>query len=363
MTYTPLALIAELTHRCPLHCVYCSNPIEMQARQNELTTEMWNSVFAQAAAMGVLQLHLTGGEPTAREDITQLIAHGREHKLYSNLITSGLGLSEKKLEQYRAAGLDHIQLSFQDSQESTANEYAGTKAHALKLKAAAMIKKFPLAFTLNIVIHRQNISRLAEMIALGESLGVDRMEIAHVQYYGWAFKNRAALMPTLDQVKQSMDLIYAAKERLKDKVRIDFAAPDYFAKYPKACMGGWGQTSLLIDPAGRVLPCHSAMVIPGMTFENVREKPLAEIWASSAAFQKFRGEDWMKEPCKSCDRRTQDFGGCRCQAYLVTGDAQATDPVCSLSPNRDLINAKTTEAATNQAQVHKVQDTWLYRKQ
>ena len=356
MKYIPLALIAELTHRCPLHCIYCSNPLEMKARESELSTETWKRVFAEAVALGVVQLHLTGGEPTVREDIIALIAHGKSKGLYSNLITSGVSLNEAKLKQYCDAGLDHIQLSFQDVQEKEANEYAGTKAHAVKVRAAQMIKKFPLAFTMNIVIHRQNVDRLAGMIALGEEIGVDRLEIAHVQYYGWAFKNRAALIPTQEQVKKSMETIYAAKDRLKDKVRIDFAIPDYFAKFPKPCMGGWGQKSVLIDPSGQVLPCHSAMVIPGMTFENVRDKSLADIWNDSSAFEKFRGEAWMKEPCASCDRRSQDFGGCRCQAFLIAGDAAATDPVCSLSPSKSVVEAAVVAAHEEKP------EPWFYRK-
>jgi pyrroloquinoline quinone biosynthesis protein E len=358
MKYTPLALIAELTHRCPLHCVYCSNPLELQARANELTTEHWKTVFDSAAEMGVLQLHLTGGEPTARDDILELIRHGRSRKLYTNLITSGVGITEAKLKQYCDAGLDHIQLSLQDSQEATANEFAGTKAHASKIKTAAMIKKFPLAFTLNIVVHKANLSRLEEMIQLAESLGADRLEIAHVQYYGWAFRNRAALIPTREQVQQSIAVIQSARERLKDRLRVDFVVPDYYAKFPKPCMGGWGQKSILIDPAGRVMPCHSAMVIPGLSFENVKEKSLKWIWEESEAFEKFRGESWMKEPCVSCDRKTQDFGGCRCQAFLLTGDARATDPVCSLSPKRELV---TKEVAASSAEGAGA-PSWAYRK-
>jgi PqqA peptide cyclase len=354
LTPSPLALIAELTHRCPLHCVYCSNPLELQAKSNELDTETWKRVFEEAARLGVLQLHLTGGEPTARHDITSLIAHGRSNKLYVNLITSGVGLNEERVKEFCEAGLDHVQLSIQDSRESFANEYAGTKAHALKLKIAAIFKKFPLALTVNIVVHRGNLPRLEEMIALGESLGADRLEIAHTQYYGWAFKNRAALLPTREEVTASMEIIRAAQERLKGRIRVDFAAPDYFAKYPKACMNGWGEKSILVDPAGRVLPCHSAMVLPGMTFENVREKSLAKIWEESEAFQMFRGEDWMEEPCKSCERKTQDRGGCRCQAFLLTGNAQATDPVCSLSPLRNIVDEAIAAAAAD--------EPWHYRK-
>ena len=356
MKYTPLSLIAEITHRCPLHCVYCSNPIEMQARQNELPTAVWKKVFDDAADLGVLQLHLTGGEPTARDDIVELISHGRSKNLYINLITSGVGLTEEKLKKYCEVGLDHIQLSFQDSQAGPANEFAGAKAHLVKIAAARMIKKFPLALTMNVVIHRQNLERLAEMIALGESLQADRLEIAHVQYYGWAFKNRESLLPTREQVKESIEIINAAKVRLKDQLRIDFVVPDYYAKYPKPCMGGWGQKSILIDPAGRVMPCHAAMVIPDLKFENVKDQSLRAIWEKSQAFEKFRGDDWMQEPCRSCDRKSQDYAGCRCQAFLIAGDAAATDPVCSLAPQRKQVDDEVAKANVGQSQ------PWIYRK-
>jgi pyrroloquinoline quinone biosynthesis protein E len=341
----PLALIAELTHRCPLHCVYCSNPLEMQKRSSELDTATWKRVFGEAASLGVLQLHLTGGEPLARDDLAELVAHGRACKLYVNLITSGVGLTESRLGELRSAGVDHVQLSFQDSAEASANELAGTKAHALKLRAAALIRASGAAFTMNLVIHRENVDRLPEMIALGEEIGADRLEIAHVQYYGWAFENRARLLPSREQVERSVKVIAAAKKRLKDRVRIDFVVPDYFAKFPKPCMGGWGRSSLLVDPSGRVLPCHSAMVIPGLRFENVRERPLEWIWGESESFGAFRGEAWMKEPCRGCDRRTKDFGGCRCQAFLLAGDAAATDPVCSLAPTRGRVDAEIARAA------------------
>jgi pyrroloquinoline quinone biosynthesis protein E len=335
----PLALIAELTHRCPLHCVYCSNPLEMQMKENELSTDTWKRVIDEAAQMGVLQFHFTGGEPMARDDIFALVKHARSKNLYTNLITSGVGLTEEKLKKLCEAGLDHLQLSFQDSVEASANEFSGTKSHLIKIKVAKLIITFPLAFTMNIVIHRRNIDRLADMIKLGEEIGADRLEIAHVQYYGWAFRNRAFLVPTPEQVNQANQVIKAASERLKDKMRIDFVLPDYYAKFPKPCMGGWGQKSLLIDPAGRVMPCHSAMVIPGMEFESVTEKSLSVIWQSSAAFEKYRGEEWMQEPCRSCDRKAIDGGGCRCQAFLLAGDASATDPVCSLSPLKKKIAA------------------------
>lgn len=337
MKYTPRALIAEITHRCPLHCVYCSNPLEMQRRSDELSTADWISVFQQACEMGVLQLHLTGGEPLARADITDLVRAGREAQLYSNLITSGVGLDERRLDELVGAGLDHIQLSFQDSEEGPANEFAGTRSHALKLRVAQMIRERRIAFTVNMVVHRRNLDRLEEMIAFAAQTGAQRLEIANVQYYGWAFRNREALLPTREQLEESIEIVEAARERLKGKLRIDFVFPDYYAKYPKPCMNGWGHQQMVIDPAGRVLPCHAAMVIPGLEFPSVRERALRWIWEDSTAFNRFRDESWMPEPCRSCDRRARDFGGCRCQAFLLAGDAASTDPVCTLAPTHGVV--------------------------
>ncbi len=351
----PLSLIAEVTHRCPLHCVYCSNPLEMQARDRELPTETWTKVFASAAELGVLQLHLTGGEPLARPDLTALVAAGRQSKLYVNLITSGIGLDRDRLTALVDAGLDHIQLSFQDAEEDAANEIAGARAHARKVALAREIKRHRLAFTVNLVVHRRNLGRLEDMIALSEDLAADRLEIAHVQYYGWALRNRDALLPTRAQWEQSLEVINAARERLKGSMRVDFVGPDYYARYPKACMGGWGRSVMLIDPAGRALPCHAAGVIPGLQFDNVRQRDLRWIWEQSEAFQKFRGEDWMPEPCRSCDRRAQDFGGCRCQAMLLTGDAAATDPVCTLSPMHGIVEAAAAHVNGS------AQAEWIYR--
>ena len=345
----PLALIAEITHRCPLHCVYCSNPLELTSRKEELATADWLRVFGEAAALGVLHLHLTGGEPLARPDLAEMIAGARQARLYTNLITSGIGLSRERLGQLVEAGLDHIQLSFQDSSEGNANWIAGARAHGHKLELAGWIREHQLgdhalggrriAFTVNLVVHRQNIEHLEEMMAALEALHPDRMEIAHAQYYGWALQNRSALLPTRAQLDRAVPVVAAAEERLRGKVRIDMVVPDYHARFPKACMGGWGRQLMLIDPAGRALPCHAAGVIPGMRFDNVREHTLDWIWQSSEAFRKFRGEEWMPEPCRSCDRRREDFGGCRCQAFLLTGDAGATDPVCELAPLHRLIEA------------------------
>jgi PqqA peptide cyclase len=341
----PLALIAEITHRCPLHCVYCSNPLELTSRAEELATADWLRVFGEAASLGVLHLHLTGGEPLARPDLTELIGGARQARLYTNLITSGIGLSRERLAQLVEAGLDHIQLSFQDSNESQANWIAGTRAHAHKLELAVWIREHRIAFTTNLVVHRQNIDHVEEMIAALEALRPDRMEVAHAQYYGWALENRSALLPTRSQLDRAVAVVAAASERLRGKVRIDMVVPDYHARFPKACMGGWGRQLLLIDPAGRVLPCHAAGVIPGLRFANVREHALGWIWTTSEAFQKFRGEAWMPEPCRSCDRRGEDFGGCRCQAFLLTGDAGATDPVCELAPMHYLIEEAVREDA------------------
>jgi PqqA peptide cyclase len=328
----PLSLIAEITHRCPLHCVYCSNPLVMRGKGDELSTQTWIDVFQQAAAMGVLQVDLTGGEPIARVDLVGLVSAAREYGLYVNLITSGIGLSPEKLEQLARARLDHVQLSFQDSDEAPADEIAGATVHARKLEIAQEIRRYRMGFTVNIVVHRHNLQRLSRMIAMAEEVGAHKVEIAHVQYYGWAFRNRENLLPTRGQLDSSLEVIQAAQARLEGRMRIDYVVPDYYAKFPKACMGGWGRKTMLITPSGEALPCHAAKIIPEMRFENVREQKLGWIWRESDSFRRFRGEAWMPEPCRSCDRRTRDFGGCRCQALLFTGDSLATDPVCSLAP-------------------------------
>jgi PqqA peptide cyclase len=344
MIPNPLALIAELTYRCPLHCVYCSNPLEMAMVSDELSTEEWTDVFQQCGKLGMLHAHFTGGEPLARTDLTELIASARAAGLYTNLITSGIGLTENRLQSLVEGGLDHIQISFQDSREEAANWIAGAKAHAHKIELSRMIRRHKIAFTVNLVVHRQNIDHLEEMIAFIEQLAPERMEIAHTQYYGWALKNRAALLPSRAQLEKATEAVAAAEKRLAGRIRVDFVVPDYYARFPKACMGGWGRRLMLINPAGRVLPCHAAEVIPGLAFENVRQKPLAWIWQESPSFQRFRGEEWMPEPCRSCDQRAQDFGGCRCQALLLAGDAALTDPACSLAPSHHIVEAALAEA-------------------
>jgi PqqA peptide cyclase len=373
----PLALIAEITHRCALHCVYCSNPLAMTSTAAELSTEAWVSAFQQAAEMGVLQLDLTGGEPLVRPDVVELVAAARRAKLYVNLITSGIGLTAERLAELVSAGLDHLQLSFQDVRAESADAIAGARVHARKMDLAGKIAAHRLAFTINIVVHRQNLARLEEMIALAEELGAGRLEIANVQYYGWALENRNWLLPTHAQLDHSLAVIDAARARLRGRMRIDFVVPDYYAKYPKACMGGWGRKFLLINPAGQVLPCHAAGAIPGIEFENVRERPLRWIWEESSGFRRFRGEAWMPEPCRTCDRRELDFGGCRCQALLLAGDAAATDPVCSLSPRHDVVLAALAAAdefassaedaavlplaTARDAAAQIVRPVWLYR--
>jgi PqqA peptide cyclase len=357
----PLALIAELTHRCPLHCVYCSNPLELQNRANELPTEIWSRVFKEAAELGVLQADLTGGEPLARTDILELVRAARAAGLYVNLITSGMPMDEGRLAKLIDAGLDHLQLSFQGASEDIAAEISGTKSHPQKLRVLEWLKRVRVAVTLNFVIHRNNIDQIEQMLALAEFSSATRVEFANVQYYGWAFANRERLLPTRAQLDRSIQVLKSAQERLRGKIRVEYVVPDYYAKYPKPCMGGWGRKLMLITPTGEALPCHAAKIIPGLQFENVKDRSVREIWEGSRAFQRFRGEDWMQEPCKTCDRRKQDFGGCRCQALLLAGDAAATDPVCSLAPTRAKVDA--ILAAANQPAAPETLTTpaWLYR--
>lgn len=361
MVSNPLALIAEITHRCPLHCVYCSNPLQLSAANTELKTEDWERVFAEAAQMGVLHLHLTGGEPLTRADLEDLVFSAHQAGLYTNLITSGAGLSRDRLASLVQSGLDHIQVSFQDSQAERADWIAGTKSHAHKVELARSIREHRIAFTANLVVHRQNLDHLDQTLQFLETLHPDRIEIAHTQYYGWALENRAALMPTAAQLETALRVVAGAEARLKGRIRIDSVLPDYHAQFPKACMGGWGRRMILVNPAGEALPCHAAALIPGLKFDNVRGRSLSSIWNDSEAFNKFRGESWMQEPCRSCDRRTEDFGGCRCQAFLLTADAAATDPVCSFSPRHERVLQSVREAPMATVAPSTLADTWRYR--
>ena len=334
----PLGMLAELTHRCPLHCPYCSNPIELITRDAELSTEDWLSVLSQARELGVLQVHMSGGEPLARPDLPELVAHASDLGCYVNLVTSGLGLTEARLDDLVARGLAHVQLSAQGATAERANLLAGANAHNRKLAAGALIKKSGLPFSLNVVLHRQNHDQLAGMIELAEEMGVDRLELANTQYYGWALRNRDALMPTREQLAEAEPIVRAATARLRGRMEIIYVVADYYEPYPKPCMYGWGARQLTVAPDGTVLPCPAATAIETLKLDNVKDTPLAEIWYGGESFNAYRGEDWMSDTCRTCDRRSIDFGGCRCQAFLLTGDAAATDPVCSRSPQRDIVD-------------------------
>lgn len=343
ITPPPMSLLAELTHRCPLACPYCSNPVELERKDQELTTQEWKHVFDQAAEMGVLQVHFSGGEPMARPDLMELIAYARQLNLYTNLITSGVMINNKTMKALDVSGLDHIQLSFQDVDVGEADRLSGYKnVQPRKLNAARLIKDAEIPLTLNFVLQKNNIDRMPEMFALARHLGAQRIEMAHTQYYGWALKNRLALLPTPQQLERAN--AYVATESDKGGLAIDYVTPDYYADRPKPCMGGWGQRFVNISPSGRVLPCHAAETIPDMTFDTVRKHSLHDIWFHSESFNRFRGTDWMPEPCASCDHKKTDWGGCRCQALALTGRAEATDPICSLSSFRHLVDTAINEA-------------------
>ncbi|MFG1304709.1 pyrroloquinoline quinone biosynthesis protein PqqE [Xanthobacter autotrophicus] len=329
----PWGLLCELTHRCPLACPYCSNPLDLVPRAQELDTSSWLRLLEEAAALGVKQVHLSGGEPTVRADIVEITARCRRLGLYSNLVTSGVGAARGKLSALAEAGLDHVQLSLQGTDEADADHIGGLPGgHRAKLAFAREAAALGLPLTLNAVIHRGNVHHTRGFIDLALALGARRLEVAHTQYYGWGLANRAALMPARADALASVRLVEAARDALAGRLAIDLVVPDYFARYPKACCGGWGRRMICVTPSGTVLPCHAAESIPGLVFHSCRERSLGQIWAS-AAFAAFRGTGWMGEPCRSCARKDQDFGGCRCQALALTGDAAATDPACSLSPH------------------------------
>lgn len=342
----PLGLLAELTHRCPLKCPYCSNPMALTGRSGEIETADWQRVIREAAELGVLQIHFSGGEPTARRDLEALIETAAAAGIYTNLITAGVLLDEARIDRLVKAGLNHVQLSVQDCEPANADRIAGfAGGHERKLATARRIRAAGLPLTVNAVMHRQNLDNLAAIIELAVALDAERLEVAHVQYYGWAMANRANLMPSRDQLIEATETVAAARDRLQGRLMIDYVVPDYYARRPKACMGGWGRQFLAVAPDGRVLPCHAAATIDDMTFENVRDRPLGEIWRNAEAFERFRGTDWMPEPCRSCERREIDWGGCRCQALALTGDAANTDPACELSPHHRLMADLAEEAA------------------
>ncbi len=348
----PIAMLAELTHRCPLSCPYCSNPLHLTTVRQELTTEAWIDIFVQAAQLGVLQLHLSGGEPASRRDLVELTEAAQSAGLYTNLITSGIGLTKERLRALDAAGLDHIQLSVQSVKASLADKignYSG--GFDRKMKVVDWIQELGFPLTLNAVMHRHNLDDLSLTIEFAQTIGARRIEIACVQFQGWALRNRKALQPTLDQVNAAKDIVKDAASRLRGKLAIDFVPPDYFSDFPKACMGGWGSTGININPDGTVLPCHAAQTIPHLTFENVKEKSLAEIWSKGQAFNMYRGVDWLPPLCQACERRNIDFGGCRCQAMAILGDAAVPDPVCRKSEGRKVLDAVLAEEEIEDAPV------------
>jgi PqqA peptide cyclase len=334
VNYRPYLLLAELTYGCPLHCPYCSNPVQYPGGE-QLSTDEWYRVFGEAAKLGILHVGFSGGEPLQRADLVELVAAARAAGLYTNLITSAIGLPRSRAVQLREAGLDNVQISFQSDQPLLADQIAGTNAHAIKLKAAKMVRELGFPLTVNVVLHRGNIGRLQQIIELAESLEADRLELANVQYYGWAFANRTLLLPTREQIKSATEVVAGQKKRLLGRMDILFVTPDYYSERPKPCMNGWGRQFLTVNPVGDVLPCPTASSIKELRFDNVRQHSLGWIWNKSDAFNRFRGTEWMPTPCKDCSFREIDFGGCRCQAALITGDATVTDPACSLSPDRE----------------------------
>jgi pyrroloquinoline quinone biosynthesis protein E len=332
----PFGLLAELTYACPLHCPYCSNPLNLGDYSDELTTKQWQQVIAEAAELGVLQLHLSGGEPLQRRDLVDIVRFASGQGLYTNLITSASGLSSRRAELLRAAGLDHVQISIQADERALSDRIAGTPSFERKLAAARLVKKLGWPLTLNVVLHRHNIDRLGRILDLAAELGADRIELANTQYYGWARRNREALLPSRAQLERAEAVARAARERLRGQLEMIYVIPDYYSEYPKPCMGGWGRRQLTVVPNGDVLPCPTAHTLP-LPRASVREHSLAWIWEQSPLFQRFRGTDWMPEPCRTCVRRDLDFGGCRCQAFQLTGDAARTDPVCRLSPDHGIV--------------------------
>jgi pyrroloquinoline quinone biosynthesis protein E len=340
----PTTLLAELTHRCPLHCPYCSNPLALAGAQDELTTDDWKRVFTEARELGVLQLGLSGGEPLVRKDLEPLAAHAHGLGLYTTLVTSGVGFTRARAAALRDAGLEHVQISFQDSDPATADRIAGMRAVHHKEVAAALVRELGFAFTVNVVLHRANLHRVGDIIEFAANMGADRLELANTQYYGWGLANRNALMPTADQVSAAQAIAEQAKQRYRGRMQILYVLPDYYEAYPKPCYAGWGSVYLVVMPDGRTMPCHGATQITTMQFDNARDRSLGWIWTESAAFQAFRGDEWMSEPCRSCPRKTIDFGGCRCQAFALTGNAANPDPVCTLTPLRSIVDQAIQEA-------------------
>ncbi len=346
-TTPPRWLLAELTYACPLQCPYCSNPLDYSAHNTELSTEDWKRVLSQARQMGAVQLGFSGGEPLIRKDLTELVQYARELGYYSNLITSGYGLTEDRVIELKQAGLDHIQVSIQASSKELNDLIAGTESFEHKKQVARWVKQHGYPMVLCVVLHRANIEQMPEILAMAEELGADYLELANTQYYGWAHVNRNALLPTKQQFEKAEAIAQAFKEKVAGKMKIYYVVPDFYEDRPKACMNGWGTTFLTIAPDGVALPCHSARLLPGLDCPNVKDFSIEQIWRESKAFNFFRGFDWMREPCLSCEEKTKDFGGCRCQAYLLTGDMYNTDPVCSKSPKHGVMHEAIQQAQSN----------------
>ena len=352
--HKPRWLLAELTYACPLQCPYCSNPVDYSQYPTELSTEDWKRVLTEARKMGAVQLGLSGGEPLARTDLAEIVRHASGLGYYSNLITSGYGLTEARIVELKEAGLDHIQVSIQASTQELNDHIAGTKSYSHKQDVARLVKKHGYPMVLCVVIHRQNIHQMADILAMASELGADYLELANTQYYGWAHKNRDLLLPSREQFETAEKIAQDYKETVKGKMKIYYVVPDYYEDRPKACMNGWGTTFLTVAPDGVALPCHSARELPGLDCPNVTDFSVDEIWNESKAFNFFRGDDWMKEPCRSCSEKSEDFGGCRCQAYLLTGDMYNTDPVCSKSPNKHLVQEAIDQAMASAEQTVEV---------
>jgi PqqA peptide cyclase len=345
----PLWLLAEVTYRCPLHCVYCSNPLDFAKVEDELSTADWKRVVREARALGAVQLGFSGGEPLMRDDLAELVAEGHGLGFYTNLITSGAGLNEARIDELKAAGLDHIQVSFQDSTKEVNDFLSSTRTFDLKLKVAKLVKQRGYPMVLNVVLSRLNIDHIDKIIEMAIALEADFLELANTQYYGWAHLNRDHLLPSRAQIERAERVTNDYRAKLDGRMKMFFVVPDYYADRPKACMNGWGSVFLTIAPDGLALPCQAARMLPGLAFPNVRDASVAEIWYDSPAFNAYRGEGWMREPCRSCPERTKDFGGCRCQAYMLTGDAANADPVCSLSPNHGRVTEAVERAQSAQA--------------
>jgi pyrroloquinoline quinone biosynthesis protein E len=336
-TANPLWLLAEVTYKCPLHCVFCYNPTDYTTFGRELSTDDWLKVLRESRAIGATQLGFSGGEPLMRDDLEILVAEARKLGYYSNLITSGVGLSEKRIAAFKEGGLDHIQLSFQDSTREMNDFLSSTRTFELKAKVAKLIQQYDYPMVLNVVLHRMNIDHTWQILEMAEAMGAEYVELANTQYYGWALVNRDQLLPTREQLQRAEEATNKFRERVGSKMKIYFVVPDYYADRPKACMNGWGSVFITVQAAGTVLPCHEARMLPGLTFPNARDHDMKWIWYDSPGFNTYRGDTWMKEPCRTCPEKVKDFGGCRCQAFMLTGDATNADPVCSLSPHHHIV--------------------------